>query len=121
MSEKPHKKLKLWDEIMKLIEDIYLITSKFPKEEVYGLSLQMRRAAISIASNVAEGCARKGDKEKIQFFMISRGSVSELDAQIEIALRLSFINQEEYINTNNKLQQVSRMLHGLIKSRQNEK
>lgn len=109
----------LWEEIMKLIESVYHLTSKFPKEEVYGLCAQMRRASVSIASNVAEGCARKGSQEKIHFFSMARGSVSELDAQLEIALRLNFLENGVYQDSDEQLDRISRMLQGLIRSRQN--
>ncbi len=82
---RPHKRLKLWEKLMVVVEDIYCATEAFPNQEIYGLSLQMRRAAVSIASNIAEGAARKGKQEKIQFYSIAKGSLSELDAQLEIA------------------------------------
>ncbi len=77
-SMRPHKRLKLWEKLMVVVEDIYCATEAFPKQEIYGLSLQMRRAAVSIA--------RKGKQEKIQFYSIAKGSLSELDAQLEIAV-----------------------------------
>lgn len=101
---------------MELIEDIYKITSRFPKEEIYGIVSQMRRASISIASNIAEGCARKGSQERVQFLMIARGSLSELDAQLDISTRLDFIKKDDYEKINDKLEQISRMLQGLINS-----
>ena len=67
MTIRPHKKLKLWEKLMCVIEDIYCATDALPRQEVYGLTLQMRRAAVSIASNIAEGAARKGKREKVQF------------------------------------------------------
>lgn len=115
---RPHKQLNIWEEIMKLIEDIYKVTKIYPREEIYGIVSQMRRAAISIASNVAEGCARKGNQEKIHFFVISRGSLSELDAQLEISLRLNFIDRDGFFKINERLERVSRMLQGLIRSRE---
>jgi four helix bundle protein len=113
---RPHKKLNIWKETICTIKDIYKLTSKFPKEEIYGIISQMRRASISIASNIAEGCARKGNQEKIQFLTISRASLSELDAQLEISLELCFINKEEYHKINNQLEKISSMLQGLINS-----
>ena len=98
------------------IEDIYKISSKFPKDELYCLVSQMRRAAISIASNIAEGSARKGLHEKVQFYYISRGSLSELDAQLEIALRLKYADPADFENLQDKLDEISRMLSGLIQS-----
>jgi four helix bundle protein len=114
---RPHKRLDIWEDAMKLTEDIYKITSDFPKEETYGIISQMRKASVSVVSNIAEGCARRGDQEKLQFFTISRGSLSELDAQLEIALRLGFIDKEKYHVIMVRLESVGRMLQGLINSR----
>lgn len=116
MSERPHKKLKLWAKTIDLIEDIYKVSSSFPKDELYCLVSQMRRAAVSIASNIAEGSARKGLHEKIQFYYISRSSLSELDAQLEIALRLKYTDSTNFKNLQDKLDEISRMLSGLIQS-----
>ncbi|MDA8098296.1 MAG: four helix bundle protein [Nitrospiraceae bacterium] len=80
MSERPHKKLKLWEKLMSLVEELYAITGHFPAHEQYGLVAQMRRAAVSVASNIAEGSARKGKLEKVHFFTMAKGSLSELDA-----------------------------------------
>ncbi len=114
---KPHKRLEIWEEIMKLVEEVYELTKKFPADEMYGIISQMRRAAISIASNVAEGCARRSTREKVQFFIMARGSLSELDAQLEISLRLNFINKQENEVVTERFERVSRMLQGLINSR----
>jgi four helix bundle protein len=76
-----HKDLDVWKKSMNLVVLIYDITSKFPSDERFGLTSQMRRAAVSIPSNIAEGAARKGDKEFIQFLMIALGSLSELETQ----------------------------------------
>ncbi|MHB8843265.1 MAG: four helix bundle protein [Nitrospirota bacterium] len=99
---------------MSVVEDVYRTTDSFPKHELYGLCLQMRRAAVSIASNIAEGAARKGKQEKIQFYTISRGSLSELDAQLEISMRLKYIENDAYERLQLKLDEVSRMIQGLI-------
>lgn len=113
---RPHKKLDVWKEAMELVEGVYKLTSVFPKEEVYMLAAQMKRAAVSVVSNIGEGCARRTIKERIQFLMMSRGSLSELDAQLEIALRLKFINEKKFNETADKVDKVSRMLQGLIDS-----
>ncbi len=118
-SIRPHKRLKLWEKVMAVTEDIYCITDAFPKQEIYGLTMQMRRAAVSVASNIAEGAARKGKQEKIQFFSIARGSLSELDAQLEIASRLKFIKTGKYEEMQTRLAEVSRMLQGLINAQAN--
>jgi four helix bundle protein len=114
MSERPHKKLKLWEKVMTVIEDVYHMTDTYPKQESYGLSMQMRRAAVSIASNIAEGAARKGKQEKIRFYSVARGSLSELDAQLEISARLKYVTALRYGESQLKLDEVSRMLQGMI-------
>lgn len=115
MSEKPHKKLKVWQESIVLAKMIYELTDKFPSSEKFGLISQMRRAAISVASNIAEGAARTGGQEKIQFFTIARGSLSELDTQLEISKQLGLISDNEKIY--NKVEEVGLLLYGLIASR----
>ena len=79
---KPHQRLNVWKRAIKLVEEIYKITSSFPAEEKFGLISQMRRSAISIPSNIAEGAARSSSKEFINFLHISQGSVAELETQI---------------------------------------
>jgi len=78
---------------MDLVEEIYKITEKFPREELYGLTNQLRKAAVSIPSNIAEGSARKGNNENIQFIYIALGSLSELDTQLIIAQRLKYLKE----------------------------
>ncbi len=90
-----HKDLDVWKKSMDLVVRVYQITQLFPDTEKYGLASQMRRAAISIPSNIAEGAARKGDKELMQFLYISIGSLSELETQYLIAIRLEFVIKEE--------------------------
>ena len=85
---KPHYKLEVWKEAMALVRTVYAVTRGFPKEETYGLALQLRRAAVSIPSNVAEGAGRDGDKEFLRFLSIARGSLSELETQLLIAADL---------------------------------
>jgi four helix bundle protein len=90
-----HKDLDVWKKSMDLVVKVYQITQLFPDTEKYGLTSQMRRAAVSIPSNIAEGAARKGDKELIQFLYISIGSLSELETQYLIAIRLGFVTNED--------------------------
>jgi four helix bundle protein len=115
LSEKPHKKLKVWQEAIVLTEMVYKVTSSYPREEKFGLVSQMRRSAVSVASNIAEGAARYNNKEKIQFFLIARGSISELDTQLEICKRLNFLSPDDSIFK--KVEEVSVLLYGLIESR----
>jgi len=90
-----HKKLDVWIKSMDLVEYIYKISNTFPDSEKFGLISQMRRSAVSIPSNIAEGAARKGDKELNQFLHIALGSLSELDTQYMIAVRLNYIVKNE--------------------------
>ncbi|HEY0595727.1 four helix bundle protein [Sphingopyxis sp.] len=90
-SERPHERLEVWRDAMSLVESIYRVTSRFPAEERFGLTLQMRRSAVSVPSNIAEGAARRSTQEYLRFLSIARGSLAELDTQIQIAARLAFI------------------------------
>jgi len=92
-----HKDLDVWKKSMDLVETVYKLTQKFPESEKFGLTSQMRRCAVSIPSNIAEGAARKGDKEFIHFLHIALGSLSELETQYLIAMRLIFIEKEDTI------------------------
>lgn len=92
-----HKDLDVWKKSMDLVVKVYQITQLFPDTEKFGLTSQMRRSAVSIPSNIAEGAARKGDKELIQFLYISIGSLSELETQYLIALRLGFITKDDVL------------------------
>lgn len=92
---KTHKDLDVWKKSVDFVTDLYKVTQDFPKEELYGLTSQMRRAAISIPSNIAEGSARQGNKELVQFLCIALGSAVELDTQLNIARNLTYINEEK--------------------------
>ena len=101
---KTHKDLDVWKKAVDFVTDLYKLTQDFPKEELYGLTSLMRRAAISIPSNIAEGNARQGNKELVQFLYIALGSVVELDTQLIIARNLSYINEEKFIQLIVKLE-----------------
>ena len=109
-----HRKLVAWQESMKLAEMVYQVTATFPKEELYGLSAQMRRAAISVPSNIAEGAGRNSARELIQFVGIANGSLAELETQLELAIRLGYLNSES--NCVEQVARVGRLLVGLRKS-----
>lgn len=99
-----HKDLEAWKEAIQYVTKIYLITNKFPKEELYGLVSQIRRCAVSIPSNIAEGCARYSSKETARFLDISLGSIAELETQIIISQNLGYlINAEELLQDLNKI------------------
>ncbi len=95
---------------MDLAEIIYSLSSKFPNEERYGLTSQIRRAVVSIPSNIAEGAARKSDKEFIQFISIAMGSLSEVETQYQLSVRLGYIEESETINL--QLNSVAKLLIG---------
>jgi four helix bundle protein len=109
-----YRDLNVWQNGLDLVEDVYKITANFPKEEKYGLTSQLRRCSVSIPSNIAEGFMRKSTKEYIQFLYISLGSLGELDIQMEIAVRLGFIEIQKEFNEKSLL--VRKQLYGLVKS-----
>jgi four helix bundle protein len=92
-----HKDLDVWKRSMDLVEEIYKATSNFPSSEIYGLTNQLRRASVSIPSNIAEGAARKGNKELLYFINVAIGSVAEIETQLLIAVRLEYMNEDNTI------------------------
>lgn len=115
---RPHYKLDAWKDSMDLVDEIYKITQEFPSEEKFGLTSQMRRAAISIPSNLAEGTARKGQAEFANFVNIAKGSLSELETQLIISKRQNYTDEiSELIDLIGK---VSSQLSGLYKHISNE-
>ena len=91
---KPPEQLEAWKFAMQLVKAVYQMTSDFPTEERYGLAQQMRRAAVSIPSNIAEGAGRNGAKEYLHFIGISRGSLAELETQMQLAVMLDFVTSD---------------------------
>lgn len=92
-----HKDLQIWQKAIDLVEQVYHLTASFPPTEIYGLCAQMRRAAVSVPSNIAEGAARKGEKEFIQFLYVALGSLSELETQCLIACRIGYVKEHPAI------------------------
>ena len=115
MKIKSYKDLDIWKRSIKLVEDIYRLTKSFPKEELYGLTSQMRRAAVSIPSNIAEGFTRLHDKEYKQFLYIALGSCSELSTQLIIASRLKYFDNNKIEQLLNEIDEICRMTMSLIK------
>ncbi len=111
--DKPHRSLEVWKKSMELVTLVYSMTAQFPSEERFGLVSQMRRCAVSIPSNLAEGAARRNDKELTQFLHISMGSSSELDTQLEISRRLGFLSETDATQLDGQLAEVDKMLVGL--------
>ena len=110
-----HKDMDVWKVAMELVEEIYRLTKEFPKEEMYGLSSQLRRAAVSIPSNIAEGAARQTSKEYVHFLYIAQGSMSELETQLDIANRLRYVTAESLTKIEDLRERVGKMLYGLIR------
>jgi four helix bundle protein len=112
---KKYTELEVWAEARKLVTNIYSLTKSFPKEEQFGLINQLRRCAVSIPSNIAEGCGRNHKKESLQFFYIARGSVFELETQLYLSNDLHFLNKDELTQNLNQLELVRKLLHGFIR------
>ncbi len=112
---KTHKDLDVWNRSMSLVTLVYEVTKDFPKDELYSLTSQIRRSAVSIPSNIAEGSARQGNKEFAQFLFISLGSLAELETQFIIASNLKYISLDRCEPIFNDLNDIRKMLVGLIK------
>lgn len=112
---KSHKDLDVWKLGMDLTVEVYQLTEKLPKHELYGLTSQIRRSASSIVSNIAEGAARRGEKEFIQFLHIALGSASELETQLELTTRLDYFSTQNLENIVEMRDRVAQMLYGLIR------
>jgi four helix bundle protein len=110
-----HKKLDLWGKSKTLVSEIYKLTNTFPSEEQFGLTPQLRRASVSIISNIAEGFARSSQLETKRFLDIVRSSLVEIDAQIEIALKLNYLNEKDIIELTENSNYIFAMLTKLIK------
>lgn len=115
-TRRPHEKLDLWQAGVDLSAEIYGVIKNLPKEETFGLSSQMRRAVVSIPSNIAEGASRQSKKEFINFLYVARGSLSELETQLAIAKKLGYLNEECYTKIVTKTDKIGKMLTGLIKA-----
>lgn len=111
-----HKDLDVWKKSIRFVTDVYKMTESFPKSELYGLTSQVRRSAVSIPSNIAEGATRKGKSEFKQFLYIALASGAELETQLIISGNLNYVNHDQKETLLNELATISRMLQGLIKS-----
>lgn len=114
MSLQSHKELQVWQKSMDLVENIYKLTQNFPKEELYGLTSQIRRAAVAIPTNITEGYQRNYKKEYIQFLYIAKSSASELETLLNISERLNLTLTTEFANTKSLLTEILKMLTALI-------
>lgn len=113
-SSNTYEDLRVWRRSMDLVLDVYRCTASFPRQEVYGLTSQMRRSAVSVPSNIAEGKGRFSRKELLQFLFHARGSLLELRTQITIASELEFLSLFDGTNLTEHASEVGRLLNGLI-------
>jgi four helix bundle protein len=116
MPVKSYRELLVWQKAMDLVEMVYQLTRPFPNEELYGLTSQLRRAAVSIASNIAEGQGRQTTSEFLHFLSIANGSLKEVETQVLIAQRLGYVNEERTSEAVALTTEVGRMISGLAKS-----
>jgi four helix bundle protein len=114
------RRLDVWQEAMTLVEEIYVQSKHFPLDERFGLTSQLRRAAVSVPSNIGEGARRKRRKANLHHLDIALGSQGEVEVQMEIALRLGYCSRVEYVRIQRRVSRVGRMLNGLIASLQTE-
>ncbi|MCF7911906.1 MAG: four helix bundle protein [Candidatus Cloacimonetes bacterium] len=115
-----HKDLDVWKNSIELVKSIYIITKTFPKEELYGLTSQIRRCAVSIPSNISEGAARSSSKDYIRFLYIAAGSLAELDTQLIISKELNYISKEKFDELEVSLDSIAKMLQGVIRYQRNK-
>lgn len=114
-----YRDLHVWHKSMDMVCEVYRISDVIPKDERFGLVSQMRRCAVSVPSNIAEGCARNTYGEFGQFLGIATGSLAELDTQMELSLRLKFIAAQDYMVLKELIEEIRKMLNGLKRSLKN--
>jgi four helix bundle protein len=115
MEIKSYTELKVWQEARVIVKKIYSISQAFPKEETYGLQQQIRRCAISVPSNIAEGIGRNHNKDTVQFLYVAKGSLYEMETQLYLAMDLNYISEKTLAETLAHLISVRRLLLGFIK------
>lgn len=115
-----YKDLIVWQKAILLIKELYLVTQSFPKSELYSLTSQTKRAALSIPANIAEGYGRNSRKEYIQFYSIALGSALELETHLIIAKELKFLSEMDYRKVTTLLEEIIKMLRGLINKLKNK-
>ena len=113
---RPHERLDLWKRSIDFVVAIYRLTDNFPKEEKFGLTSQLRRAAVSVAANVAEGAAKTSTKDFRRYLSNSQGSASEIETELQIALRLNYVDEADFKILSKDLDDVGRMITGLSRS-----
>jgi four helix bundle protein len=116
MAVKSYRELIVWQKAMDLAESVYKLTSGFPREEIYGLTSQVRRSAVSIASNIAEGQGRSSTRDFLNFLSIARGSLCEMETQVLLAERLGYVQGHDGSGILNQAAEVGRLINGLANS-----
>ncbi|HEX3152262.1 MAG TPA: four helix bundle protein [Gemmataceae bacterium] len=116
MAVQNYKDLIAWRKAMDLVVEVYQTTTAFPNDERFGLTNQVRRAAVSIPSNIAEGQGRGPSQDFVRFLCIARGSLQEIDTQVILATRLDYIPQERYDRLSDQIIELAKVLNGLIRS-----
>jgi len=116
MAVSDYRQLIVWQKAMGLVEAVYKMTTHFPKDEIYGLTAQIRRAAVSIPSNIAEGQGRRTTREFLNFLSVAHGSLKEVETQVMIARRLQFIRQEGESELLELTAEIGRLMSGLANS-----
>ena len=112
--------LEVWQQARLLVKNVYSCTHNFPREEIFGLTSQIRRAAISIPSNIAEGCGRSTDRDSTHFFFIARGSLYELETQLFLTLDMGYITEAVFQENQNQIEVCKKLLNGFIRYYKNK-
>ena len=113
---RPHEKLKLWKRAVEFVVRLYKVTAPFPQEEKFGLTSQIRRAAVSVPANIAEGAGRQSDKEFAHFLSNAQGSASELATELLIAHKLGYLTSKDYNEISEEVDHIGRMIVGLART-----
>ncbi|MBA4196132.1 MAG: four helix bundle protein [Chitinophaga sp.] len=116
-----YKNLAAWQKSMLLVKLIYTITKEYPKEEIFSLTSQTKRAAVSIPANIAEGCGRRTKKDTLQFLYISRGSLYELETHLNIAVMIEILSEENFNHLSVLIDECLKILNGLINKYETDK
>ncbi|RJQ46773.1 MAG: four helix bundle protein [Nitrospiraceae bacterium] len=112
---KTYRDLGVWQKAMQLVTQVYFVTKEFPKEEIYGLTSQIRRCSVSIPSNIAEGYGRSSTNDYLRFLQIASGSLYELQTHLEICLNLKYLSKEIFEDVHEKSREIERMLSSLMR------
>lgn len=115
MSNRPHKNLEVWKLSIQMVKEFYQVLEKFPADEKYGITSQLKRACVSVPANIAEGAARTSKQEYHYFLSIAAGSLSEVDTLLELSKELKMITDDEFKNLMGKIETISALLNGLMK------